>query len=127
MEAYDLEAAVAFWDDIGRLPHSALAEVDCPVRAWWGERDAVLSSLLSPDELGRDLASRGVEYNVVPGLDHTGMLDRLDLILPTIASWLADHPVGIAPPPAVPFPNTRPTAEIGEPKPALTVRPRMCT
>jgi len=89
--AYDPEAAVAFWDDVGRLPHAALAEVDCPVRAWWGERDAVLSSLLSPDELGRDLASRGVEYNVVPGLDHTGMLDRLDLILPTIASWLADQ------------------------------------
>jgi len=73
------------------LPHAALAEVDCPIRAWWGERDAVLSSLLSPDELERDLASRGVEYNVMPGLDHTGMLDRLDLILPTIASWLADQ------------------------------------
>ena len=91
MAAYDPEAAVAFWDDVGRLPHAALAEVDCPIRAWWGERDAVLSSLLSPDELERDLASRGVEYNVMPGLDHTGMLDRLDLILPTIASWLADQ------------------------------------
>jgi len=40
--AYDPEAAVAFWDDVGRLPHAALVEVDCPVRAWWGERDAVL-------------------------------------------------------------------------------------
>ena len=58
--AYDPEAAVAFWDDVGRLPRAALAEVDCPVRAWWGERDAVLSSPLSPEELGRDLASRGV-------------------------------------------------------------------
>ena len=91
MAAYDPEAAVAFWDDVGRLPHAALTEVECPVRAWWGERDAVLSSLLSHDELGRTLASRGVEYDVIPGLDHTGMLDRLDLILPTIASWLADQ------------------------------------
>ena len=90
--AYDPEAAVAFWDDIARLPPAALVQVDCPVRAWWGERDTVLSSLLSPDELGRDLAERGVEYNVVPGLDHNGMLDRLDLVLPTIASWLADQP-----------------------------------
>ncbi len=89
--AYDPEATVAFWDDVGRLPHAALAKVDCPVRAWWGERDAVLSSLLSPDDLGRDLASHGVEYHSVPGLDHTGMLDRLDLVLPTIASWLADQ------------------------------------
>jgi pimeloyl-ACP methyl ester carboxylesterase len=86
---YDPEAAVAFWDDVARLPHAALAEIECPLRAWWGERDAVVSSLLSPDQLARDLESRGVEYDVVPGLDHDGMLDRLDVVLPTIASWLA--------------------------------------
>src|SRR4051794_31835622 len=87
MAAYDPEAAVAFWDDVGRLPQAALAEVSCPVRAWWGEEDAVLSSLASPDDLGRDLASRGIEYDIVPGLDHTAMLERLDLIFPTIAIW----------------------------------------
>src|SRR3954447_389620 len=91
MAAHDPVAVVAFWDDVGRLPPAALAEAECPVRAWWGERDAVLSSLVSADELERDLASRGVEYNIIPGLDHTGMLERLDLILPTIASWLADQ------------------------------------
>ena len=89
--ALDPQALVAFWDDIGRLPRAALAELTCPVRAWWGELDAVLSSLLSPDELERDLESRNVEYDVVPGLDHDGMLDRLDLVLPIIASWLADQ------------------------------------
>ncbi len=89
--AHDPEAAVAFWDEVGRLPHAALVEVACPIKAWWGERDAVLSSLLSPAELGRDLKSRGVEYNVVPGLDHDEMLDRLDLVLPIIASWLEDQ------------------------------------
>jgi pimeloyl-ACP methyl ester carboxylesterase len=89
--AHDPEAVVAFWDDVGRLAHGALAEVECPVRAWWGERDAVLSSLVSPGELERDLASRGVDYNIIPGLDHAGMLERIDLILPTIASWLADQ------------------------------------
>lgn len=94
MAAYDPDAAVAFWDDIGRLPHAALAEIDCPVRVWWGELDAVLSSLLSPDDLRRDLAARGVEHEVVPGLDHDGMLERLDLVLPTIASWLADQSGG---------------------------------
>ena len=91
MTALDPEALVAFWDDIGRLPRAALAELACPVRAWWGELDAVLSSLLSPDELERDLEARNVEYHVVPGLDHDGMLNRVDLVLPTIASWLADQ------------------------------------
>jgi pimeloyl-ACP methyl ester carboxylesterase len=88
---YDPDAAVAFWDDIGQLAPGALASVGCPVRAWWGEQDEVLSSLMSPDELGRDLASLGVAYDVVPGLDHTATLDRLDLVLPSIASWLADR------------------------------------
>lgn len=88
--AYDPEAAVAFWDDVAQLSRAALADVDCPVRAWWGEQDAVLSSLLAPDELRRDLKSRGIQYDVVPGLDHDDMLGRLDLVLPTIATWLAE-------------------------------------
>ena len=62
----------------------------CPVRAWWGEQDAVLSSQLAPEELIRDLQSRGIAYDVVPGLDHQGMLERLDLVLPAIAPWLAE-------------------------------------
>jgi pimeloyl-ACP methyl ester carboxylesterase len=95
--AYDPQAAVAFWDDIAGLPRAALADVDCPVRAWWGQHDAALSSLLAPDELGRDLDCRGIHYDVVPGLDHDGMLDRLDLVLPTIATWL--RVVEAGPPP----------------------------
>jgi hypothetical protein len=39
----------------------------------------------------RDLESRDVEHDVVPGLDHDGMPDRLDLVLPTIAPWPADR------------------------------------
>jgi pimeloyl-ACP methyl ester carboxylesterase len=91
LAAYDPAAAVAFWDDVALLPRAALADVDCPVRAWWGEQDAVLSSLLAGDSLDRDLEGRGIEYDVVPGLDHDGMLKRLDLLLPTIATWLADR------------------------------------
>lgn len=88
--AHDPEAAVAFWDDVSGLPRAALADVGCPVRAWWGERDTTLSSLLAPEELERDLTARGIAYDVIPGLDHDGMHDRLDLVLPTIATWLAD-------------------------------------
>lgn len=89
--ALDPEAAVAFWEDISRLPRAALAEVACPLKLWWGELDDVLSSLESPGELARHLASRGVEYDVVPGRDHLGLLDRLDLVLPTVAAWLAER------------------------------------
>ncbi len=88
--AYDPEAAVAFWDHVASLPRAALAALNCPMRAWWGQQDAVLASLLAPDELARDLRCRGIEYDVVPGLDHDSMLDRLDLVLPTIATWLAE-------------------------------------
>jgi pimeloyl-ACP methyl ester carboxylesterase len=88
--AYDPEAAVAFWDDVSFMPRAALADIDCPMRVWWGEQDTILSSLCTPDELRHDLETRGVQYDVVPGLDHDEMLDRLDLVLPTIATWLAE-------------------------------------
>jgi pimeloyl-ACP methyl ester carboxylesterase len=88
--AYDPEAAVAFWDDIALMPRAALADIDCPMRAWWGEQDAILSSLRASDALRRDLDARGIQYDVVPGLDHDDMLGRLDLVLPTIATWLAE-------------------------------------
>jgi pimeloyl-ACP methyl ester carboxylesterase len=89
--ALDPAAAVAFWDDLGRLPQAALAEVACPVKVWWGELDDVLSSLQPPDELERHLASRHIEYDIVPGRDHDGLLDRLDLVLPGVSSWLAER------------------------------------
>lgn len=94
--AYDPEAAVVFWDDVARLPRAALVDVDCPVWAWWGDHDAVLSSLLAPDELGRNLECRGIQYEVVPRLDHDGMLGRLDLVLPTIVTWFAEQFPGSA-------------------------------
>lgn len=90
----DPDALLAFWDDIGRLPRASLVDIDCPVRLWWGELDTVLSALTSPDELRRELERRGVAYDVVPGLDHDDMLERLDLVLPSIASWLTDQLAG---------------------------------
>jgi len=89
LATYDPVAAEVFWDDISTLPPSALADVRCPVRAWWGEDDALVASLLSPARLRRDLDERGISYDVVPGLDHDGMLRRLDLALPAVADWLS--------------------------------------
>ncbi|MCW2834432.1 MAG: Alpha/beta hydrolase fold [Nocardioides sp.] len=86
--AFDPDAEVAFWDAVGRLPRASLAELPCPVRAWWGELDDNLASLMSPHELQRDLNARHVAYDVVPALDHDGMLHRLGLVLPSIASCL---------------------------------------
>ncbi|MBA4609284.1 alpha/beta hydrolase [Aeromicrobium sp. Marseille-Q0843] len=89
LATYDPAAAEAFWDDVAALPPGALADLDRPLRLWWGEDDAVLASLLSPAQLGRDLDARGIPYEVVPGLDHDGMLQRLDLELCAITEWLS--------------------------------------
>ncbi|SKB09995.1 alpha/beta fold hydrolase [Aeromicrobium choanae] len=89
LATYDPVAAEAFWDDIASLPRAALADLDRPLRAWWGEEDAVVASLLSPVQLERDLDARGIPYEVVPGLDHDGMLRRIDLVLPAISAWLS--------------------------------------
>lgn len=89
--AYDPDAAVAFWDDAGRLPPNWLTSLACPIRAWWGDEDAIMSSFCDLDELGHDLTVHGIEYDVLPGLDHAGTLNRLDLVLPSITTWLAEH------------------------------------
>lgn len=91
LATYDPEAAEAFWDDVAALPRSALAELDRPLRTWWGEEDTLVASLLSPAELRSDLDERGIPYEVVPGLDHDGTLQRLDLVLPSLADWLVAH------------------------------------
>lgn len=91
LATYDPAAAETFWDDVAALPRGALADLGRPLRAWWGEEDALVASFLSRAELRRDLDARGIPYEVVPGLDHDGMLRRLDLVLPSVADWLAEH------------------------------------
>lgn len=86
---YDPLAAEGFWDGVAALPTGALADPGVPLFAWWGAKDAVVASLRSPSDLARDLDTRGIPFEVVPGLDHDGMLRRLDLVLPRVADWLA--------------------------------------
>ena len=88
-EAYDPAAAEAFWDDIAALPRGALAALNCPTIAWWGDQDAVLGSLMSSVDLARDLEERGIERDVLPGLDHDTALASLPKHLPRVAEWLA--------------------------------------
>lgn len=92
LQTYDPLAAEVFWDGIASLPRAALADLDHPVRLWWGQEDGVLASLVSPAKLRRDLESRAIPYDVVPGLDHDEMLRHLDLVLPSIADWLEALP-----------------------------------
>ena len=88
---YDPLAAEAFWADVASLPRGALVGHGRPVRLWWGCADALLASLQDPTDLAHDLHHRAIPYDVLPGLDHDGALERLDLVLPGIACWLGTH------------------------------------
>lgn len=83
------EAVESFWSDVAALPRGTLADLPCPLHVWWGDADAVLASLRDPDDLCRDLEDRSIGHTVLPGLDHDGMLGRLDRWLPDVAAWLA--------------------------------------
>lgn len=85
---YDPAAAEAVWDHVAGMPRGAFAALPCPVRAWWGGRDTVLASIQEPAELARDLDALQIPFDVLPGLNHGGALERLGLVLPTIAEWL---------------------------------------
>jgi pimeloyl-ACP methyl ester carboxylesterase len=62
LTTYDPLAAEVFCDDIA----------DCREPRW------------------QTSAARGIPYEVVPVLDHDGMLERIDLVWPSVAEWLAD-------------------------------------
>ncbi|MEP6815776.1 MAG: alpha/beta hydrolase [Marmoricola sp.] len=88
---YDPAAAVAFYEDLGRLEPGALVDrLACPVWQWWGSADERFEELGGLDQHRQGLEERGLPFDVLAGLDHMGALDRIDLALPGALAWLTE-------------------------------------
>lgn len=89
LATYDPDAAVAFYEDLGRLGAGGLLDrLACPVWSWWGSDDARLEELCGLDRHQQGLEERGLPFDVLAGLDHEGALGRIDLALPGVLDWL---------------------------------------
>jgi len=60
-----------------------------PTRSTTSATRASLPKRIDGPKETRDLHTRDIPFDVVPGLDHDGMLRRLDTLLPVIAEWLS--------------------------------------
>jgi pimeloyl-ACP methyl ester carboxylesterase len=87
--AHDPLAVLAFYDDLAGLPPGALVDrLSCPVHSWWGGADERIEELGGIPLHLHGLAARGLHFEVLPGLDHEGALERIDLALPGVLHWL---------------------------------------
>ena len=86
---HDPAAVLAFYDDLATLaPGTLVDQLACPVHSWWGGADERLEELGGRAAHLHGLADRGLHVEVLPGLDHTGALERIELALPGVLDWL---------------------------------------
>ncbi|MGI9155701.1 MAG: alpha/beta fold hydrolase [Marmoricola sp.] len=86
------DAVLAFYEGLGRLAPGALVDrLAGPVWSWWGSEDERLEELGGIELHRQGLADRGLPFEVLAGLDHSGALDRIDLALPGALAWLETH------------------------------------
>lgn len=86
---FDVRAAAAFYEDLAQLaPGGLLDGLDCPVFSFWGSRDEVLEDFEGLAHLEAGLASRGIDYRVLDGTDHSTTALTLERVLPDVVEWL---------------------------------------
>jgi pimeloyl-ACP methyl ester carboxylesterase len=87
---FDIRAALAFYRDLAGLGDGALvADVSCPMFAFWGTADAILWSFNTAPDFAQDLAHHGVATRAVAGGDHAGTILEFDKIVGEVIEWLA--------------------------------------
>lgn len=86
---FDVRAVLAFYRDLARLGDGALvADVSCPMLAFWGTADEILWSFNTEPDFGQALADRGVATHPVTGVDHAATILEFDRIVGDVIEWL---------------------------------------
>jgi len=87
---FDVRAVLAFYRDLALARDGALVtEVTCPMLAFWGTADEILSSFNTEPDFGQALTDRGVATLPVVGLDHAETILQFDRIVGDVIDWLA--------------------------------------
>jgi pimeloyl-ACP methyl ester carboxylesterase len=79
---FDPRAVLAFYQALAQLPDGALiADVKCPVLAFWGTNDTLLQSFNMPPDFRQDLIDRGVATIELDTGDHLGAILKFGTVL----------------------------------------------
>ncbi|TWP31984.1 hypothetical protein [Leekyejoonella antrihumi] len=67
-----------------------MTRLNCPIYCYWGGNDEVIDELVGLDALHRETAAYGFPFEVVPGMNHEGLLHHIDIAMPVVRDWLLD-------------------------------------
>jgi pimeloyl-ACP methyl ester carboxylesterase len=85
---FDNRAALAFYRELSELPADALiADLPCPLFAFWGDEDEEISLAGGTAQLAAGLDHYGLQHVSFPGHDHEGMLSHLNATVPSVLAW----------------------------------------
>lgn len=85
---FDSRVALTFYRAISELPPDFLvADLPCPLFAFWGDDDEEIALAGGVEELGSGLDRNGLQRTSFPGRDHDGMLKHLDEAVPSVLAW----------------------------------------
>jgi pimeloyl-ACP methyl ester carboxylesterase len=86
---FDPRAVLAFYQALAQLSDGALiADVKCPVLAFWATNDTLLQSFNMPPDYGRALIDRGVATIELDSGDHLGAILELGTVLEDVTAWV---------------------------------------
>jgi alpha/beta hydrolase fold len=86
---FDVRAVLTFYRELADLPDGALvADVRCPMLAFWGTADEILWSFNTAPDFGGALSDHDVATQVVDGGDHAGTILGFDDIVEPVVEWL---------------------------------------
>jgi pimeloyl-ACP methyl ester carboxylesterase len=90
---FDNRAALGFYRELSELPPDFLVDnLTCPLFAFWGEDDEEIAFGGGAQLLAAALDSRGLGHASFPGHDHNGMLDHINVALPSVLAWFDEQP-----------------------------------
>lgn len=86
---FDVRAVLSFYRMLATLPDGALvADLRCPLLAFWGTDDDVLWSFNTVPDLTASLADHGVGSRQLIGRDHVSAIASLGDIIEGLVEWL---------------------------------------
>ncbi len=86
---FDPRAVLAFYQALAQLSDGALiADVNCPVLAFWGTNDTLLQSFNMPADFRQALLDHGVATIELETGDHLGAILQLGTVLQDVSAWL---------------------------------------
>jgi pimeloyl-ACP methyl ester carboxylesterase len=85
---FDPRVALAFYDELSELPPDFLvADLPCPLFAFWGDDDEEIGRAGGVEALAAGLDRQGLQHTSFPDRDHDGMLKHLNEAVPSVLAW----------------------------------------